>query len=652
MHAKIHAFRVSLILFALSLTGLAGLGCGSDTVVTPADTIYYNASFITMNDEQATAEAVAVTNGKIVAVGSKDDVFEYSGLQTATVDLQGAFVFPGFIDSHSHTMGYAFFFDPDKWVDVSNMNLYFKPAPSDPRCTDPTNPQVCFLPATSQDEVLDRIAAKVQELDQKDPSGTKPVLGFGYAGGRLGPTATCQDTGFACPNFQGSNPDARQALDAISTTRPIAIAASTGHFLFVNTMALGMVNICGADGSDAGTCHTPAYNPAEEVDFANTGVLIEDLALYGTGVFQQGILKEDPFSTFTLLKKAINIYAQHGFTTVQEGAAEGFQIDVYDIITRDPEFPVSVALLAYTGSTQFQDAVTTANKASDLSENNPNMFVAGIKTFADGSIPDYTGALTQPYFEIFPPLPAGWTGVVDLDEAALSSQIAMAHAAGYPIAIHMNGDAGVDNALAAMQANHDPNITDIAIHLQLSDEQDFETVKAVGAQATFLIPNLYYMGLSFCQQVIGAERTVENVSPIGDALNAGIPIRLHSDSPVTPPDPLFMIWTAVTRQVQQPSWLPNADPNQCPKVMNPDQQITIAEGIQAFTVDSASLYGLQDEIGMLKTGLNADMVLLSDNPLNMESNPDDLANIQILGTIHHGKQFANPNAGQTPIWPD
>lgn len=642
--------RFSFGLFiAASLGFFGGMGCGSDSAPPPpADTIFTNATFITMDESgSAQAEAVAVGDGQIVAVGSASEVFAFEGPNTKVVDLNGATVFPGFIDTHSHTIGYAFFNDPAKWLDVSSVNLYFKPLPGDSRCSDPTDPQKCFIPVTNQDEVLARLQAKVNE----DPASTKPVLAYGYANGRLGSSAGCTGVGFACPNFQGESPNAREALDAISTTRPIAVAASTGHFLFVNTPALAIANICDTDGADPSTCHSPAYNPTFETDMAQTGVLVEDLALYGTGVFQQQILKEDPFSTFNLLKKGVEIYAQHGFTTVQEGAAENFQVEIYNVITQDPDFPVTVQLLAYTGSTNFQDAIDTANKGQQYSLTNPKIRMAGIKTFADGSVPCYTGALTEPYFEVFPPFAPGFTGIVDLTEADLSTQIAAAHAAGYPIAIHMNGDEGVDNALAAMVANHNPDIIDIAIHLQLSDPQDYQTAKEINAQVTFLIANSYYFGLPYCQQLLGPERT-QTVNPVRDAISAGLPFRFHSDSPVTPPDPLFMIWAGVTRQAQQMPWYPNEDSAACPTAFGEDQSITIAEGIKAFTIDSASLYGLEDEVGSLEVGKIADMVVLSANPLSMEDDPDQLSTIQIQKTVHRGKIYENPNAGQAPIWPD
>jgi predicted amidohydrolase YtcJ len=229
--------RMTLGFAVLCLAACAGAR-GSRQAL-PAQTIYYNARFITMDPQQPTAEAVAVAGGNIMAVGPRSQVFERRGLDTKMVDLQGATVFPGFIDTHSHLMGYAIYNDPEHWLDVSNENFLFKPAPGDPRCADPRNPQVCFIPVTNEDEVLARLAAAVE----KDPGGTAPVLAFGHDVARLGSSAGCAGFGFACPNLQDGH--ARETLDAISKSRPIFVSSSSGHFGYANTPALQQLNICG-----------------------------------------------------------------------------------------------------------------------------------------------------------------------------------------------------------------------------------------------------------------------------------------------------------------------------------------------------------------------------------------------------------------------
>src|SRR5262249_33585089 len=72
-----------------------------------ADTVYINGEIITVNDAQPSAEAVAVKDGKIVAVGARDDVSRYEGPSTKVVDLKGRTMIPGFVDGHSHICDYG-----------------------------------------------------------------------------------------------------------------------------------------------------------------------------------------------------------------------------------------------------------------------------------------------------------------------------------------------------------------------------------------------------------------------------------------------------------------------------------------------------------------------------------------------------------------
>lgn len=150
-----------------------------------------------------------------------------------------------------------------------------------------------------------------------------------------------------------------------------------------------------------------------------------------------------------------------------------------------------------------------------------------------------------------------------------------------------------------------------------------------------------------------------NGYPARDAIERTGRVTLHTDSPVTPPDPLFAIWAAATRSVQQPSWYPNRDPSRCPPVAVKadappgDQRISVLEGIKAFTVNAAWQYGMEDIRGTLEPGKYADMVMLSADPLSDEvaGNPDNLETIRVLGTVRYGTHFPNPNADQPPIWP-
>lgn len=635
-------------------------GCGGSSShphVTPADTVYTNATVETMDGSMSTAQAVAITGDQIVAVGSMAAVKPYIGSTTQVVDLQGATVLPGFIDSHSHMMGLGFYSDRANWLDVSSINTLFKPPPNDPRCTAPTDPQVCFIPVQTQDDVIQRLTAAVASA----PAPDSTVLAFNYDPSRLGHSKDCPGTGigFACPNFEDGT--ARQTLDAISATHPILISSESGHITYVNTPMLRQLNVCGTDVATE-NCHEPTINPPAEQALAQLGQLDEDLALWAIGVAQAAVIHNDPFEGVQAVKRAVSIYQQHGFTFVQEGAATTFLVGIYALATLDPDFPATAAMFVYDPNTaDISVEIEQALRAKAAIKDNPNMIIAAVKAFADGSNQGYTGFLSTPYFDYFYPFNDAlfapptyfeqpYVGLPDFDQAALATAFTAAHQAGLALAIHQNGEQAIAGAVQALEmAGTVPGIRDFLVHFTLASPADVSAANRLGAAVTFLPEDIYYWGLQGCQQVLGSDRTPSY--PAGDAAALGMRFGLHSDTPVTPGYPLFAIWTAKTRATQQPPWYPNTNPAQCPVVASPQQAISIAQGLKAYTIDAAWLYGLEDQLGSIETGKIADLVILSENPLAMENNPDGLKNIRVLGTVHRGKSFANPHANEPPIWP-
>ena len=184
-----------------------------------------------------------------------------------------------------------------------------------------------------------------------------------------------------------------------------------------------------------------------------------------------------------------------------------------------------------------------------------------------------------------------------------------------------------------------PNASEIAL------------AQSLGLDVTFLMENLYYLGLPLCQQLLGPAPTA-SLYPAHTAIAKGLRISLHPDSTVTAPYPLFAIWVAKTRTTQQPSWYPNLSTATCPVVAGPDEAISIAQGIKAYTIDAAFEYSLDNKLGSIEVGKQADFVILSADPLKMEATPSDLSTIRTIATVHNGSYFANSNVEQTPIWPD
>ena len=628
---------------------------GESGRVREADTVYLNANVVTLDNTRPTAQAVAIKNEKILAVGKNEGIQKFVGPNTRSVDLKGATVLPGFIDNHSHFLGYAGFLNEKYWIDVSSVNVYFKPLPGDPRCTDPTDPQKCFIPVKTQDDVIARIKRAARQ------PGAKAVYAFNYDASRLGHSKACAgpktNVGFECPNLQDGH--ARATLDAISTRIPIYVSGESGHVAYVNTKALATLNICGTDvaGPD---CREPITYPFQQKTLAQIGQLHEDLALVGDAYFVGQVFSHDPASSVTSVLRAADIYASHGYTLIQEGAASLASAKLYlTAMEVSRKFPLTVALYMYdVTSNKFANTVSLAQQTKMLIAGQDDIFIAGLKSFADGGLPIYTALLGRPYKEVFPPFTGGafptpYTGLPDLAGGEMTKRTLAAHEAGYPLMIHELGDrAGrmTVDAFARAESKAPSKFRDIVLHGPFLSDATLAQIKVLNNPVSFLASDLYFWGLPLCQQIIG-QNYLKTFSPYPaqSARKAGLRVTLHTDSPVTPPDPLFTIWVAKTRSVQQPSWYPNT--SSCPTISAPAESLTIRQGIEAWTINAAWQYGLSDKMGTVTPGKLANLVVMSADPLSMEDSPDDLKRIRILGTVHNGRFRNNPKRAEPPVWP-
>lgn len=643
-------------------------GAGNATSAAPPDTIIVDTTVVTLASAPApaTAQALAITGGTITAIGTTAQIRALAGPDTQTyTPPAGTTLLPGFIDPHSHMSAVGFYSDTAHWLDVSSVNLLFKPLPEDKACSDPTDPQTCFIPVRNQDEVVARLRKAVAAVDPA--SATPYVMAFNYDPSRLGRSKGCKGLAFQCPNFE--NGKARAQLDAISRTVPIVIGAESGHIAYVNTPALKLLNICKMPGAKKDSCYTPTTNPKVETALALKGQLDEDLALYAIGFFQGKVIKANKGLYDRMLLKAAQIYAQHGYTLAQDGAAALDLMLMYvaalDTAEKRASFPVSVALIAYDAASDDYgktiDAAKTIRDALAVTRN-PLVEVAAVKTFADGSTQGYTAYMNKPYLKLFPPFTdrvlfpkQPYLGLPDVDESGIAQRLSAAHAAGFPMLIHQNGDAATADAVAALATSAPPaGKRDVVVHAPMIDADQLAALNPQQVAISFLMPNVYFYGLPECQQVLGPGDSL-NMYPIASAAKAGLTTTLHTDSPVTPPAPLFAIWVAVTRSAQQPSWYPNLDAKTCPATLSSDdglgpQAISILQGLQAYTVNAAWQYGQEAQRGTLEVGKLADIVMLSANPLDLESTPDKLRDVQIVGTYSQGRQFLNPEPERN--WPD
>ena len=575
-----------------------------------------------------------------------------------------AVIYPGFIDTHSHAISYLLAQSTGadgspNWISLANVNVMdLEPCP-DPV---PTGSTTCFAPVTTQADV-ERL------IGQASKNSAGWILGWNYEPSRM----TCENGskyGFACPNFANMKPgDVLNTLDRLQPTVPVLITSESGHIFYVNRAAMKELNICTLDSDDP-KCHEPVVNPNEEMRLAMiAGQLDEDLALYAIG-YVEGKLGEayarafvDPLKDPTAFAErliefnskqiiaAVEKYSSLGYTTVQEGAASEGLIGIYmktaDALAKsDRPLPATIAFLEYdeTSACNFASSVRKARKSrNDLIAGGYDMFMAGMKAYADGTNQGYTGDMgpTVPYKKtpsvftdsgIFPKQP--YQGLPDYDGVALQNVTEQAHDAGFPMWVHTNGRRAQKNVIDALAARKHLGLRDVIVHFAMPLESDVKAAADAGLGATFLINDFYFFYHAVCEQILGSEAT-RNFYPAAWAQKYQMPFGIHSDVSVTPPDPLLGMRIAVDRVVEQPEWLPPLSGDCAFTGTNPPQQkISRDLAMRAYTVDAAWLYGRENRIGSLQKGYAGDLVVLSEDPRLPTT---DLSKVKVLYTVHNGR---------------
>jgi len=201
---------------------------------------------------------------------------------------------------------------------------------------------------------------------------------------------------------------------------------------------------------------------------------------------------------------------------------------------------------------------------------------------------------------------------------------------GWQLAMHGNGDKGIDNILDACQAARDAGL-DVAKlrprieHCSILHDDQIARMKELGVSASFLIGHVHYWGVAMRDEVFG-EAKAKLLDRSRSCQRAGVGFTLHSDFFVTDPDPLHMIEMAVTRKTwKEPDY-----------VLAPDERISVETAIRTLTSEAAWQLGSEHEVGSLEAGKFADLVILDKDPRKVD--PDSIKDIRVLETWMNGER--------------
>lgn len=252
--------------------------------------------------------------------------------------------------------------------------------------------------------------------------------------------------------------------------------------------------------------------------------------------------------------------------------------------------------------------------------------VAGVKITLDGSPQGRTAWRTIPY--LLPPdgQKKGYKGYPAIpDTKVVAAVIDEAYQKGWPVHVHGNGDAAIDQMIEAIrpaQQKYGPaDRRATLIHGQFLRKDQIPALKELQVFPSLFPMHTFYWG-DWYDQIIGPE-LAQQISPMRSVLNAGMIATSHTDAPVALPNLMQVMWATVNRT------------SRSGKVMGPGERLTPIEALKAITLWGAHEHFEEKAKGSLEAGKLADMVILSNNPLTID--PAKINTIQVMETIKEGK---------------
>jgi predicted amidohydrolase YtcJ len=520
-----------------------------------AATIYTGGTIVTVNDAQPTADALAVKDGKILAVGAPDEILKLRGASTQVVDLGGRTMLPGFIDAHGHVFNVG--------VQAAAANLL---APPDGRVTD-----------------IASLQAVLRDWAEKSPAvvaRTGWIIGMGYDDSQL----------------REQRHPTRDELDAVSKVTPVLVVHQSGHLAVVNSKGLEDF------GYSAETVEPPGGTIRRRKGSREPDGLIGGTAWWPQLFSKLGRLgRED---NEALLLAGLDRYAEFGFTTAQEGRATAEAVATEAALAGKGKLKLDV--VAYP---DIQGAASSI-AGPFLSRSYTGRFrIGGAKLTLDGSPQGKTAWLTEPYR--VPPAGRGedYPGSPAMTDDEANAFVDQAFAKGWQILVHCNGDAAADQFLRAARlatAKYGPaDRRPVMIHAQTVREDQLDAMKELGIIPSFFGMHTYYWGDWHRDSVLGPERA-SRISPAASALRRGIPFTQHHDAPVALPSAIMVLFSQVNRVTRSG------------EVLGPEQRVSAMDAIKSITIHAAHQYFEEATKGSLEPGKLADLVILDRNPLTVE----------------------------------
>lgn len=516
-----------------------------------ADLILLDARIFTADRVNPWAEALVVSEGRLVHVGDRSGALAWEGPNTDVHSLDGAFLMPGIVDGHNHPSS------------AGRTALF----------------ELALSPTASVDELLETIRGHAAQL----PPGSW-INGAGWDIGLLDALDSVTVLG---------------ALDEAAGGRPAVLVDVSRHNRWVSSRAMELAGV--ANRTDGGI-----LRGAEGA--AATGVLLERAGLPVAHAFrrQSGLSPAQEQESYL---HGLHVLHSYGVTAFQDAGATLETVRALHALDADARLDawvVSSMLMNddVFGAELLGEPLLDQAEAFRSEHHRPDF----VKIFLDGIPPARTAAMLEPY------LPddqhgCGFCGSTILTAEELHGTLVLAAERGLGAKIHCTGDAATRLVLDTVERLRGEGYVDTRFqiaHGQFVAEEDIPRFAELGVHAD-ISPYVWYPGpLSASIKAAVPAPRAEQIHPNRKLIDAGVLVAAGSDWPVSPiPNPWEAVGGLVTR----------TDPTgRYPGSLWPEQALTVLEALEVVTVNSADMIGVSDVTGSLTVGKSADFIVIDRDP--------------------------------------
>ena len=528
------------------------------------DQIFYNGKIITMEHNNAEKElvcmpeAVLVRDDLIYKVGSLDKIEKIAEKNATWHNLDGRCLMPSFIDAHSHIVMTG---QMAMLADLSD--------------------------CCSFADVVDVLA---DYAESNHCTKEHVVIGYGY------------DHNFL---KEGTHPD-KFVLDKVSSEIPILIIHISAHLACANSAALALAGI-DFDTPD------PDGGLIGRIGMSNepSGYIEES----GLQLLQSVLLPRVKTDFLQLQQKMQDIYIKNGITTVQDGASTENDINILRGLNSKGKLKIDVVAYPVMDSNNVDLVKKYKTSNGDYTG---RLRIGGYKIVLDGSPQGRTAWMSKPYVNGEPE----YCGYPWMKNELVDNLVKKAVSARKQILAHCNGDAASEQFISAYEKAVDKisnkeDLRPVMIHCQTVRNDQLERMSRLKMIASMFVGHVWYWG-DIHMRNFGPERG-KHISPVRDAIDKGVVVSFHQDTPVTKPDMLHSVWCAVNRI------------SRSGKIIGEEQSVVVYDALKAITINAAYQYFEEKTKGSIKEGKIADLVILSHSPLEIDQK--EIRNIKVLETI-------------------